>query len=45
MQFQRKLMNQTRENGKKNLVLDTTLAHLAQIPVAKSAHNLYWQTT
>ena len=33
IQFQRKLMNQTWENGKKNLVLDLIFAHLTKIRV------------
>ena len=33
IQFHRKLMTQTWENGKKNLLLDPIFAHLAEIRV------------
>ena len=46
MQFQGKLINQTWENGKKNLVSDPILAHLAQIQAAKIFwKNLSWLVT
>ena len=35
MQFQEKLINQTWENGKKNLVLGPILTHLAKIQAKK----------